>query len=143
MFKTDNDGGMRAMKLGHAAALAVAGWYLMLAPMQADTDIRCSPEWWQKFEMICDYKVTVPDNAAPFSKWLQVGTFETLSDCRAQKLRQRTKQDRQFDERVAKAIMNRAREAGQPLGKGYVDEFVTGQDLRSSVCLASDDPRLK
>ncbi len=132
------------MKLGHAAALAIAGWYLMLAPTQADTDIRCSPESWQKFEMICDYEATGPDYFAPFSKWVQIGTFETLSGCRAwTHSRQRMEQERRQDERLAKVIMEDARKAGQPLAKDYVDQFVAGQAERPTACLASDDPRLK
>ena len=51
------------MKLHHAAALALMGWYLMLPP---------------------DPKTgTPPDTTAPLNTWRSEGTFETARECQA------------------------------------------------------------
>jgi hypothetical protein len=59
------------MKLGHTAALALAGWYLMVPPR------------------VSDWPVLVYDTSAPLSKWHQGGSFDTAKvqrgyeeDCR-------------------------------------------------------------
>ena len=51
------------MKLHHAVALALVGWYLMLAPRTSDT-----------------LPVTY-DKAAPLSEWIVIGAFETTAEC--------------------------------------------------------------
>jgi hypothetical protein len=49
------------MKLSHAAALALVGWYLMMAPS--------SP----------DHTALVP--SAPLSQWKLVGSYDTATQC--------------------------------------------------------------
>ncbi len=50
------------MSIRHAAALAVVGWYLMLAPKTLDTPLAF-------------------DESAPLSKWSIVGSYDSASDC--------------------------------------------------------------
>jgi hypothetical protein len=47
------------MKPSHAAALALAGWYLMLPPMQGGH----------------------PNERAPLSQWTIIGSFNTAKEC--------------------------------------------------------------
>ena len=51
------------MKLRHAAALALAGWYLMLGAPTGKMGIR--------------------DYSAPVSKWEQMGGYDTAAECEA------------------------------------------------------------
>jgi hypothetical protein len=53
----------------NAAVLALAGWYLMLPPLQfvgPGND---------------PYGVAIVDDAAPLSRWLPMMTFKTLQEC--------------------------------------------------------------
>jgi hypothetical protein len=60
---------MVAMKLRHAAALALVGWYLMIPPR------------------VSDWPVLVFDTNAPLSKWQQGGSFDTAKECNEDKKR--------------------------------------------------------
>jgi hypothetical protein len=51
------------MKLRHTAALALTGWYLMLAPRTSDT-----------------LPVTY-DATAPLGQWNVVGSYDTAAEC--------------------------------------------------------------
>ncbi|HVA76756.1 MAG TPA: hypothetical protein VNF27_02630 [Candidatus Binataceae bacterium] len=51
------------MKFRHAAALALVGWYLMLAPRTSDKP-----------------PITY-DTTAPLSKWKIVGSYDTAKEC--------------------------------------------------------------
>jgi hypothetical protein len=55
------------MNPGHAAALALVGWYLMIPPR------------------ISDWPVLVYDTNAPLSKWQQGGSFDTAKECNEDK----------------------------------------------------------
>ena len=52
---------MKGMKAGHAAALALIGWYLMAPPIHTPA-----------------YRV---DLSAPISAWDIIGSFNSVSDC--------------------------------------------------------------
>ncbi len=54
------------MKLRHAAALALTGWYLMIAPTHHD---RQTHEW-------------ITDLTAPISEWSLTGSFDAANDCK-------------------------------------------------------------
>ena len=104
------------MKLRHAAALALVGWYLMVPPNQAGW--ACGQSFaavlsHQLFgtgdDKLCAHYSSLPDLDAPLSQWHQAGEpFETLSEC--EEVRDK-----------------RLKEPGMMLAK----------------CIASDDPRLK
>ncbi len=57
-----------AMKPRHAAALALVGWYLMIAPPQVQQG-----------------SVIGADLLAPLSQWANVHAFETADQCEADK----------------------------------------------------------
>lgn len=58
-----------AMKLRHAAALALAGWYLFTPPIGEDNTGRAIPG--------------TMNTAAPLSDWLAVNTvFDSLAECK-------------------------------------------------------------
>ena len=53
------------MKIGHAAALALVGWYLVTPP-------------WQKGKNAVEEKLD-----APLSKWIQSHAFDSAAECEA------------------------------------------------------------
>ncbi len=53
------------MKLRHAAALALAGWYLMVPPF---------PKGEHRYE---------PDTSVPLSQWIRRGSFDSAAECEA------------------------------------------------------------
>ncbi len=57
---------MVKVKLRHAAALALTGWYLMVPPMPYDH---------QTHEMDVDL-------STPVSEWTLLGSFDTANDCK-------------------------------------------------------------
>ncbi len=67
---------MHAMKLRHAAALALAGWYLMMpTPPSKDSG------YWGKLRALAFGS----PQYAPMSQWQQLGTFDTAKECEAGK----------------------------------------------------------
>ena len=57
------------MKLRHAGALSLVGWYLMLPPLQFVGPAN-DP-----------YSLAIVDGAASLSRWVPVMTFKTLQEC--------------------------------------------------------------
>jgi hypothetical protein len=106
------------MKLRHAAALALAGWYLLVPPVlrAPDGHARANP-------------------AAPLSKWKFFGVYPTEEECR----RDEVLLHRQADDRTAFAWLLSAYK-----DNGFV---WTPSDLREYLlarhCVASNDRRLK
>jgi hypothetical protein len=108
------------MKVPHAAALALAGWYLIVPPSLAETGWVCgnsasavlSREWfgWGKGCHILDRTV---DLDAPLSEWHEANPFETLAGCQS------------------------ALAEGQRVSSDWAEP------IHSALCIASDDPRLK
>jgi hypothetical protein len=103
------------MKLCHAAALVLVGWYLMLPPLQFVGPAN-DP-----------YSLAIVDSAAPLSQWLPMMTFKSLQECDnfstylARNLRKSVKAER--DKKDVEALI------GIWLGKYQ--------------CVATDEPRLK
>jgi hypothetical protein len=54
------------MKLRHAAALALVGWYLMLPPANPNGE---------------------PDESTPMTRWTRVGDFKSSRECEGRKFR--------------------------------------------------------
>ena len=105
----------RPMKLRHAAALALAGWYLMMPPVyrngkDVDPDI--------------DIGGTHLDETAPLSKWAIVASFDSAAECEKNLLAGRDLSVIPWEPNLKshKAIKR-------------LWEF--------AACIASDDPRLK
>jgi hypothetical protein len=60
-----------AVKPRHAAALILAGWYLIVPPMHQ------SGFWSRHFGM------QFADTNAPLNRWSIIGTFDTVRECQA------------------------------------------------------------
>jgi hypothetical protein len=106
------------MKLCHAAALALVGWYLMIPPIEFESQAITS-------------NVHVSSDA-PFSKWEMSGSFDTAKECDAARLAIGSPSDSRHElsggNDAAKAVHEKA----------YI-EIAKG----NSQCIATDDPRLK
>lgn len=63
----------RAMKLCHASALALVGWYLMTPPVYIPKDTATSP-----------YKAFTTEKA-PLPLWTNDGSFDSASECQREK----------------------------------------------------------
>jgi hypothetical protein len=62
------------MKLRHAAALALTGWYLMVPPLIDSSGIA---------------------NQEPLSKWTILGTFDSGEDCESGRIEEMTRRESQ------------------------------------------------
>jgi hypothetical protein len=136
------------MNIRHAAALALAGWYLMLPPTQEMVDPICHG----RFSLSglisgltesasdrlkrCDREALFLVFDAPFLQWVQGGEFETLAECRADQQKPLTQEEK------AEAGLTGAFTAGSGVSK---DDLMRTLEhaISASKCLASDDPRLK
>jgi hypothetical protein len=102
------------MKLRHAAALALIGWYLMLPPLQFVGPGNDA------------YSVAIVDDTAPLSRWLPMMTFKTLRECD------------NFSTRLAR---NMRKSVKTERDKKDV-EMLIGIWLGKYQCVATDDSRL-
>jgi hypothetical protein len=104
------------MKSRHAAALALAGWYLMVPPPLASNPNK-------------------PDLSAPLSKWTVRKKTVTAAQCQAHRdagiLLEHDPNFRQYAEITA-------RQKGQIFSIEKLRDFTEPQK-----CIASDDPHLK
>jgi hypothetical protein len=109
------------MKLHHTAALAVAGWYLMLPPSMRERNWVCGASlaatvsrelFGTGDEKLCAHWAEIGDTSAPFSGWHEMSPFETLDACEE-----------------ARGKLFTAPRPGAP--------------ENAAQCVASDDPRLK
>ena len=110
------------MKTHHAAALALAGWYLMVPPSLADGSWVCGDGFTglvarqvfgtEQIEKTCAIRENTADVNAPLSRWHEVSPFETLDTCQE-----------------AKNKLYDAKRVGSP--------------MNGAECVATDDPRLK
>jgi hypothetical protein len=112
---------MAGMKPRHAAALALAGWYLMVPPSMSEMDWTCGASlsafaYHKLFgtgdEKDCAKFAEIEAPNAPIAKWHEMSPFETLLDC----------------EKAQHELLTRSR-AGSPQA--------------GALCVATDDPRLK
>ena len=97
----------RIVKLRHAAALALVGWYLMAPPFTRDG----------------------VNSKALLFEWKQVASFDTTSECA------------EHAAGMEKFVAGRAEQNKDPR---YRDTLrYAAQAFSQSLCIASDDPRLK
>jgi hypothetical protein len=92
-----------SMKLRHAAALTLVGWYLMMPPTLATTSWTCAgglkgriaDAWIGSAERMdnCTRWTKVADIGAPFPQWSGIGAFDTNWQCEAQRGQNLLKQD--------------------------------------------------
>jgi hypothetical protein len=112
------------MKLSHAAALALVGWYLMVPPDHPRLDNpNDRPFAWQ--------------SSAPLRAWQIVESFDSATDCKrgAQEILDRQISAFNYWEQY-KTVKERKSEAG----KKVLQDFAR---YNNAVCIATDDPRLK
>jgi hypothetical protein len=105
----------RPMKLHHAAALALTGWYLMLPPLHF-VGPASDP-----------YSLAIVDSAAPLSRWLAMMTFKTLQEC---------------DDFSAHLARNLRQSVNTERDKKDVETLIEIW-LDKYQCVATEDPRLK
>jgi len=117
------------VKLRHAAALALTGWYLVVP--QPDSPVKR------------------PNFKAPLSQWNQMGAFDSAAACDKERESRRQLALEALDQ-VKREIEALPDTGNRPLRevapKVYQDD-VTVSDfalgITASRCIASDDPRLK
>jgi hypothetical protein len=140
------------MKLRHAIALALAGWYLMLPPTQEMLDSACQAgnvtQGLRDASIVqCDLESLQLDTSAPLSKWESGGVFDTLAECHAEQVQpiaDEEKKDWEGEPRLAfdDDLKNRA-EAARLLPNDFIQLAVKTRALaiKLSQCVASNDPR--
>ena len=108
------------MKVRHAAALALVGWYLMAPPVFPPVDPEASQ--WDSYGGVVYLK-------APLRFWTIDGSFDTASDCRVERAKnlQKAEELKKHPNAVKPGMM------GMLIADSYL----------SSICISSDDPRLK
>jgi hypothetical protein len=117
------------MKPRHAAALALVGWCLMLAPPR-NPPAGCQDK---SSDRECRAWLKTPgpyfDAGAPLSSWRKQGCVDTAAACEKGRVK------------VSKAESeNLARDTSQPVFRSSNN---AAQVERAVQCIASDDPRLK
>jgi hypothetical protein len=119
----------------HAAALALAGWYLMIPPSVAKDSWICGNSisavfardnfGWGKG---CDLMALTADYNVPLSTWQQMGEpFERLADC----------------EQARDQVLNQYTRDEQNYYKSNDPKQRPTTQYGFATCVASDDPRLK
>jgi len=112
------------MKLRHAAALALVGWYLMVPPVSA-------PSGTEGARLMTE---------APVSRWYNHGSFDSAKQCE--------EAQRSLAVGILKDITDFTKHEGcpddRPLGKcaGTGPMFETYGAVYAAQCIATDDPRL-
>jgi hypothetical protein len=101
------------MKIRHAAALALVGWYLIAPPPRTEDGT--------------DY-----DPKAPLSEWQKIGKFETIEECRTYPARL---------PEIMHGFYVEHPEIGESGERR--DNAVRKALLAQAQCVATDDPRLK
>jgi hypothetical protein len=103
------------MKLRHAAALALVGWYLMVPPGTS----KDAP----------DQPLTF-DGSAPLSKWKIVGSYDSASGC---------------DDGKKEVPNDLLQAADRESDEGKKKEFLQWMAslMEAQKCISTDDPRLK
>ena len=141
------------MKLSHAATLVMVGWYLMMPPTQEQLDstwhgdsgpsamdhvvaLVSRDEADKVHTRRCDQEGIEVALDAPLSEWDQSDEFETLKECKVEREKPMTEQDK-MKTALALSVM---RESGVTK-----DALMSSLNLarESAKCIASDDPRLK
>ena len=102
------------MKLRHAAALALAGWYLMLPPVRSTSLLSPATKMAATRGFFDCY-----DANAPISQWQTIEAFDTAEQCKAASTKS--------------ALSHRQHGLDCGLASAWLD----------AQCIATDDPRLK
>jgi len=110
------------MRLGHAAALALTGWYLMAPPVGASPEI--------------GYYV---DIRKPISAWRMLSPHDTAKECdEAARRALRTKIEQNGGKPIYSMPAPKTEtELGLLLRKMQIESYYRAE------CIATDDPRLK
>ena len=134
------------MTFRHAAALALVGWYLIVAPQ--------SKSWWTGEESY--------DDSAPLSRWIIEQSFDKALYCEAV-IQTRKNKEAEAIQNWAKAESSRSDEtpiasmneehrkqaANEVLQRDPDDSQSWAHDIDEGIrmdhahCISSDDPRLK
>jgi hypothetical protein len=137
-------------RLCGVAALALAGWYLMIPPSARDLDNSCKPNGPMGAEEMkrCDELELEVAIDAPLSKWEQVSEFETLAACHAQYDKdQGPPSDYGWVARTG-AALELLDEGYRHPTEGQLSKRALGLSVAASAatlaeeCIATDDPRL-
>jgi hypothetical protein len=141
------------MKFSHAATLVMVGWYLMMPPTQEQLDSTCRGDGGPSVKdhvvalvsrddadtvhtRRCDQEGIEVVLDAPLSEWDQSDEFETLKECKVEREKPMTEQDK-TKMALALSVM---RESGVTKG-ALMSSLNLGR--ASAKCIGSDDPRLK
>jgi len=147
------------MKLSHAAALALVGWYLMMPPSAGDLDSACNGKsiFWNVVGSLstqgrlnsaaakCNRESHQLAAGAPLSKWKHVGFDETLAECRARyEENQKAPPNGQLMAKLELKDEGKANPSDEEL-KSRADSLTRFLKAQTAAekCVASDDPRLK
>ena len=106
------------MKLRHAAAFALVGWYLMVSPFTRKSYLGADIHAAQLGLLLIHPN---PDMAQPLSKWQKIGQFDSEHDCH-------------------RALRRLEYEGEKPADTPTTFRWPVWGTAR---CIASDDPRLK
>ncbi len=101
------------MRLRHAAALALTGWYLMTPPLGAHDE--------------------------PLSHWNILKTFDTAAECQSSRQEFVQAGTEALDVKAAPASPDKFHDEAAALRK----RIEIGSSFPWAVCIAADDPRLK
>ena len=116
------------MRLRHAAALAIAGWYLLLAPYRAS--VPANPAAFRKSIS----PSTLYDFGTPLSTWIRQGSFNSEADCEREK---DTLYRRQLDDYRQTRSDAKSSSRDKKAGFNQMARFYHAQ------CIGADDPHLK
>jgi hypothetical protein len=106
------------VSLRHTAALGLLGWYLMVPPRSEST----------------------LNAIAPLSQWQIEDSFDSASACRQALEQKRATAEKEKNQRVAED--ERRLQNGDPPSANF-EQIAREEQSRRSVCIATDDPRLK
>ncbi len=125
-FETDRKN--RQMKLRHAAALAVVGWYLMVPPpgQPRSTGANTAP----------------PNDNAPLNQWTIRNSYDSAQACEAAKQKDRDTATTNVDKQHHLAEQRQGLWPNNFSDQGFLVadqlEYAT-----EALCISTDDPRLK
>jgi hypothetical protein len=111
------------MRLCHAAALALAGWYLIVPPPDCSKRNPKNPHF------------CASDESQPFDRWAQLALFDSASECL------------DFSNALASGNFNFEGERASHLKEKAGSDWPAMKKLLSAGvptrCISADDPRLK
>jgi hypothetical protein len=121
----------RIMKLSHAAALALVGWYLMLPPYVP----------YHPGGPLPDPDTGPWDHKAPISQWQITRSYDTAAECTVALNMKKKQTDKAKQDAENSLSHNRSMTSDERRSREEVIRWAYALQL-ASVCIASDDPRL-